>query len=145
MQITVDEADTYDLRIRTAEGFYDQPVSVRLHQSLLPEHYEIRLLQDGKEFAIESRVMGSYVVFDLEHPCVFRVVKVSPQIPVRYYIMGVGALLLVLILVIRRLIKCRKAKQAGCAAREHADSAGKDQEVRQKEEAAGDSSKTSES
>ncbi|MDE6517170.1 MAG: hypothetical protein K2L18_04895, partial [Acetatifactor sp.] len=113
LQILVDEGDVYDLRVRTAEGFYDQPVSVRLHQSLLPERYEIRLQQDGKNAAIETRVMGSYVVFDLERPGSFQVVSVSSQIPMRYYIMGGGALLLVLILVIRKFVKRRKANQAG--------------------------------
>lgn len=132
LEVTEDEGDIYHLRIRTAEGFYDGPVSVRLHQSLLPEHYEIRLQQDGKDTVIESRVMGSYVVFDLEHPDSFRVVKVSPQIPVKYYIMGGGAIMLVLILVVRKLVKRRNSKRAGGAQR-----TGKERTVRPETEEAG--------
>ncbi len=113
LEVTKDEGDIYHLRIRTAEGFYDQPVSVRLHRSLLPEHYEIRQQQGGKDAVIENRIMGSYVVFDLERPDSFQVVKVSPQIPMRYYIMSGGAILLVLFLIIRKLVKRRKAKRAG--------------------------------
>ncbi len=139
LQITEDEENVYHLQIRTAEGFYDQPVSVRLHQSLLPEHYEIRLQQGGKEVAIESRIMGSYVVFDLERPGSFQVVQVPPQIPMRYYIMGGGAILLVLILVIRKFLMRRRAKRAGKTqnTKQGSETAERLQNVGQKEETSG--------
>ena len=112
LEVTVEEEDNYHIRIHTAQGLYEQPVSVRLHQSLLPEHYEIRLQQEGGDATIESRRMGSYIVFDLEQPGVFRIVKVSPEIPMRYFVLGGGAILLVMILLIRRLLQRRKAKRA---------------------------------
>lgn len=120
LEITEDGEGTYSLRIRTAEGFYQRPVSVRLHRSLLPEHYEIRLLQDGKESVTESRVMGSYVVFDMEQPGSFRIVEASSEIPLWYFALGGGAILLVLIPVIRRWSRRRKARRADKAAGERA-------------------------
>lgn len=111
LEVTVEEEDNYGIQIHTAEGLYEEPVSVRLHQSLLPEHYEIHLRQQGEDVTIESRTMGSYIVFDLERPEAFRIVKASPEIPVRYYVLGGGAILLVLILIVRRLLQRKKAKK----------------------------------
>lgn len=111
LQVTEKE-NLYEVQIRTAEGFYDRPVSVRLHQSLLPKHYEIRLQQEGEDVTIEARTMGSYVVFAMERPGSFRIVSVSPEIPVRYFMLGGAGLLIVLILIVRRLQKRRKAKHA---------------------------------
>lgn len=112
LEVTVKEEDNYQIQIHTAEGLYEQPVSVRLHQSLLPEHYEIHLQQEDGDVTIESRTMGSYIVFDLERPGAFRIVKVSPGIPVGYFVLGGGVILLVLILVSRRLLQRRKVKRA---------------------------------
>lgn len=136
LEVTQEEGDIYHLKIRTGEGYYERPVSVRLHQSLLPEHYEIRLQQGGKDVAAESRVMGSYVVFDLEHPDSFRVVKVAPRIPMKYYIMGGGIIMLALILVIRGLVKRRKAKRAAGAG--GAGRPGKKRAARKKAEESGE-------
>lgn len=111
LEVTEKE-DVYTVQIRTAEGFYDRPVSVRLHQSLLPKYYEIRLQQEGKDVTIETRNMGSYVVFTMERPGSFSIVSVSPEIPVRYFILGGAALLIVLILIVRRLQKRRRARRA---------------------------------
>lgn len=113
LEITEDENNVRHLQIRTANGLYDQPVSVRLHRSLLPEHYEIRLWQEGRGNAIDSREMGSYVVFDLERPDSFQVVEVSPRIPVRYYILGAAAVLAVLFVTVRALVKRGKRGRAG--------------------------------
>lgn len=113
LEVTVEEEDNYRIRIHTADGLYDQPVSVRLHQSLLPEHYEIHLRQEDGDVTIESRTMGSYIVFDLEKPGAFQIVKVSPEMPMRYFVLGGGAVLLVLILVIRGLLQRRRAKRPG--------------------------------
>lgn len=112
LEVTEDGEDTYSLRIHTAEGLYRQPVSVRLHQSLLPEHYEIRLLQGENEILAECRTMGSYAVFDMEQPGSFRIVETSPEIPMLYFVLGGGAILLVLILVIRKLVRRGRAKRA---------------------------------
>lgn len=113
LEVTVEEEDNYCIRIHTADGLYDGPVSVRVHQSLLPEHYEIHLRQEEGDTTIESRTMGSYIVFAMEEPGVFRIVEVSPEVPMRYFVLGGGALLLVLILTIRRLLQSRKAKKPG--------------------------------
>lgn len=113
LEVTVEEEDNYRIRIHTADGLYDRPVSVRVHQSLLPEHYEIHLRQEEGDVTIESRAMGSYIVFDLEKPGAFRIVEVSPEVPIRYFVLGGVAVLLVLILVIRRLLRRRRAKKPG--------------------------------
>lgn len=113
LEVTVEEEDNYRIRIHTADGIYDGPVSVRVHQSLLPEHYEIHLRQENGDVAIESRTMGSYIVFAMEEPGAFRIVEVSPEVPMRYFVLGGVALLLVLILTIRRLLRSRKAKKPG--------------------------------
>lgn len=131
LEVTKDGEGTYSLEIRTAEGLYGQPVSVRLHQSLLPEYYEIHLLLEGKEVLTESRAMGSYVVFDMEQPGSFKIVETSPEIPLRYFWLGGGAVLLALILVIRKLLRHRKTKRA----RQKADSPVEEQTVRQKADA----------
>ena len=122
LEVDVDENNSYAFEIRTSEGFYDQSVSVRLHQSLLPEHYEIHLQQEEKDVTIESRVMGSYVVFRMEHPGAFRIVSVSPQIPVRYIVIGGAGLLMILLIIIGKLIRHRSAKRGK-------DTAGKDAEA----------------
>lgn len=111
LQVT-EEENLYEVQIRTADGLYDRPVSVRLHQSLLPKHYEIRLQQEGEDVTIEARTMGSYVVFAMERPGSFRIVSVSPEIPVAYWVLGGAVLLIVLILIIRRLQRRRRAKCA---------------------------------
>ena len=109
LQVT-EEENLYEVQIHTADGLYDRPVSVRLHQSLLPKHYEIRLQQEGEDVTIEAGTMGSYVVFAMERPGSFRIVSVSPEIPVAYWILGGAVLLIVLILIIRRLQRRRRAK-----------------------------------
>lgn len=111
LQVT-EEENLYEVQIRTADGLYDRSVSVRLHQSLLPKHYEIRLQQEGEDVTIEARTMGSYVVFAMERPGSFRIVSVSPEIPVAYWVLGGAVLLIVLILIIRRLQRRRRAKCA---------------------------------
>lgn len=126
LEVTEDGEDTYSLRIHTAEGLYRRPVSVRLHQSLLPEHYEIRLLQGENEILAECRTMGSYAVFDMEQPGSFRIVETSPEIPMLYFVLGGGVALLVLILVIRKLLHCGKAKRADKAAGKNAKSAAEE-------------------
>ena len=40
LEVTVEQGEYYHLQIRTLEGIYDQPVSVRLQRNLLPEHYD---------------------------------------------------------------------------------------------------------
>ena len=112
LEVTVEEEDKYHIQIHTAQGLYEQPVSVRLHQSLLPGHYEIHLQQESGDVTIESRVMGSYIVFDLERPGAFQIVKVSPEIPLRYFVLGGGVIMLALILVIRRFLQRWKARRA---------------------------------
>ncbi|MDE7223270.1 MAG: hypothetical protein K2O34_05765 [Acetatifactor sp.] len=114
LEVTAEE-NNYHIQIHTNEGLYEQPVSVRLHQSLLPEYYEIHLRRQGEDVTIESRTMGSYIVFDLEQPETFWVVKVSPEIPVRYFVLGGGVILLVLILIVRKLLQRRTAKKASKA------------------------------
>lgn len=113
LEMTREGEDTYCLQIRTAEGFYDRPVSVRLHQSLLPKHYEVHVLQDGKETVAESRIMGSYIVLGMERPGSFRIVEISPKIPPQYFVLGGCAAALALILVIRGLLRRKKAKSRG--------------------------------
>lgn len=113
LEVTVEEEDTYRIRIHTADGLYDRPVSVRVHQSLLPDHYEIHLRQEEGDVTIESRTMGSYIVFAMEEPGAFRIVEVSPEVPIRYFVLGGVAVLLMLILVIRRLLRRRRAKKPG--------------------------------
>ncbi len=120
LEVTVEEEDNYRIRIHTADGLYDRPVSVRLHQSLLPEHYEIHLRQEDGDVTIESRTMGSYIVFAMEEPGTFRVVEVSSEMPMRYFILGGGAVLLVLILAVRRLLRRRRAKKPGKADKQEA-------------------------
>lgn len=112
LEVAVEEEDSYRIRIHTAEGLYDRPVSVRLHQSLLPEHYEIHLRQQDGDVTIENRKMGSYIVFGMEQPGAFQIVRVSPGIPMRYFVLGGGAILLALILIFRRLLRRRKARRA---------------------------------
>lgn len=113
LEVTRDGENTYCLQIRTSEGLYDRPVSVRLHQSLLPKQYEIHVLQGGKETVAESRIMGSYVVFGMEQPGSFLIVEISPKIPPQYFVLGGCAAALALILVIRSLLRRRKAKRRG--------------------------------
>lgn len=113
LEVTVEEEENYRIRIHTADGLYDGPVSVRVHQSLLPEHYEIHLRQQDADVTIESRTMGSYIVFAMEEPGAFRIVEVSPEVPGQYFALGGGALLLVLILTIRRLLQRRRSKKPG--------------------------------
>lgn len=129
LEITEDKDNVRHLQIRTADGFYDQPVSVRLHRSLLPEHYEIRLWQEGKGTVIDSREMGSYVVFDLERPDSFQVVEVSPRIPARYYVMGGAAVLAVLFVTVRGLVRRgRRRRSGGASGRKKAGENPKDDE-----------------
>lgn len=113
LEVTVEEEDNYRIRIHTIDGLYDGPVSVRVHQSLLPEHYEIHMRQEEGDVTIESRTMGSYIVFAMEEPGAFRIVEVSPEVPIRYFVLGGVAVLLVLILVIRRLLRRRRARKPG--------------------------------
>lgn len=116
LEVTVEQGEYYHLQIRTLEGIYDQPVSVRLQRNLLPEHYEIRLQREGESAVAETRTMGRYVVFDLEYPGDFQVAKASPGIPAGYFVMGGGIILLVLLFVVCRLIKCGKSRRmAGTA------------------------------
>lgn len=111
LEVTVEEEGNYRIRIHTADGLYDRPVSVRVHQSLLPEHYEIHLRQEDGDVTIESRTMGSYIVFAMEEPGAFQIVEVSPEMPMRYFVLGGVAVLLVLILAVRRLLRRSKAKK----------------------------------
>ena len=59
--------------------------------------------------------MGSYVVFDLERPDSFQVVEVSPRIPARYYVMGGAAVLAVLFVTVRGLVRRGKRRRSGGA------------------------------
>lgn len=111
LEVTRDGEGTYCLQIHTAEGPYDRPVSVRLHQSLLPEHYEIRVLQGAEETVAESKIMGSYVVFGMEQPGSFLIAEISPEIPAQYFVLGGCGAALALILVIRSLLRRRKTKR----------------------------------
>ncbi|MCM1118087.1 MAG: hypothetical protein NC543_01825 [bacterium] len=111
LQVTGGEDDGWQIQICTAEGYYDQPVSVRLLQSLLPEHMEVHLLQEGKEDIVPYRMMGSYVVFDMERPGSFRIVETTPELPLRYYVIGGAVILLVLTLAGRKLLQRRKRKR----------------------------------
>lgn len=110
LEMTRDGEDAYCLQIRTAEGLYDRPVSVRLHQSLLPKQYEIHVLQGGQETVAESRSMGSYVVFAMEQPSSFRIVEISQKIPPQCFVLG-GCAALALILVIRSLLRRKRVKR----------------------------------
>lgn len=116
LEVTVERGEYYHLQIHTSAGLYDQSVRVRLHQDLLPEYYEIQLRQEGGSAVAETRVMGRYVVFDLERPGDFQVVKVSPKIPAGYFVTGGGIFLLALFLAVRFLIKCGKSRRAAGAA-----------------------------
>lgn len=100
-----------EFRIKTAEGVYDRPVSVRLHQSLLPKHYEIQIGQGDEKQKAESRVMGSYVVFRMEQPGTFRVATISDKVPPQYYVIGGVVLSVALIICIWRLIRGRKKRR----------------------------------
>lgn len=111
LQVTGGEEDGWQIQICTAEGYYDQPVSVRLLQSLLPEHMEIHLLQEGKEDIVPYRMMGSYAVFDMERPGSFRIVETTPELPLRYYVIGGAVILLVLTLAGRKLLQRRRRKR----------------------------------
>ncbi len=136
LEVAEDGENAYRLQIRTADGFYDRPVSVRLHQSLLPRNYEIHLTQDGKDTIIESRTMGSYVVFAMERPGSFLIVETSPQIPVRYFVLGGGAAALVLILVIRKLLQRRKVRRSKKAVRQSEEGAELERSTVQEQSAA---------
>lgn len=129
LEVTVEEENNYRIRIHTADGLYDRPVSVRVHQSLLPDHYEIHLRQEEGDVTIESRTMGSYIVFSMEEPGAFRIVEVSSEVPMRYFVLGGGALLLVLILIIRRLLQSRKAKKPGKVGKQEAPEAAKSEKM----------------
>lgn len=129
LEVTVEEEDNYRIRIHTADGLYDRPVSVRVHQSLLPDHYEIHLRQEEGDVTIESRTMGSYIVFSMEEPGAFRIVEVSPEVSMRYFVLGGGALLVVLILIIHRLLQSRKAKKPGKVGKQEAPEAAKSEKM----------------
>lgn len=129
LEVTEEEEGCYRIRIHTAEGLYDRPVSVRLHHSQLPEHYEIHLQREEGDVTIESRTMGSYIVFDMEQPGAFRVAKVSPEVPRRYFVLGGGGLLPILILILRRLLRPRKAKKLVKADKQEAPETAESEET----------------
>ncbi|MBD5529755.1 MAG: hypothetical protein HDR02_15340 [Lachnospiraceae bacterium] len=135
LEVTGDGEGTYCLQIHTSEGLYDRPVSVRLHQSLLPKHYEIRVLQGAGETVAESRIMGSYVVFGMEQPGSFLIAEISPEIPTRYFGLGGCVAALVLILVIRSLLRRRKTKRGGKATGQNVEAAVESQATGQNESA----------
>ncbi len=92
-------------------GRYVGPVEVRI---LCDGDLRVEALQDGGFAEVQTRVMGSYLVFHMECPGTFRVTKVQDYSTIIICITagGLGAFAVLILLAARR-IKRRRARKRG--------------------------------
>ncbi len=113
-EIAITQPILYKGQIQEEYVDYRQPVTVRILCEDA-EHAVVELEQDGAYVTADARVLGSYVVFSMDAPSVFRVTTGRNGVMIK--ILAAAAVVLTLGLAVLLVIRMGKRRQARAAAK----------------------------